>query len=266
MDSKNTENDIKNKGYYNRVEFLSIISIIVFQTILDFFIGAEFYLINAIISFSIVYMIKLFIDRAYNFHNKWNKYKEDNFFYVLYSLIAFGSGIIYVGVQYVLKYDILYPILAGGTVLTIKKILDQEYGLFFKERMKELILYGFFAIFTTIIFWGVQYILTIILGESYYIIAGAVGLAIGYTVKFVLDKIYVFKKKFGSSSQQTMFYVLYIIFGFISSVINLGTQWFLGYYYLGGYHIFGVLAGTVVGFVVKYILDKFIIFRKRNKN
>ncbi|TFF87419.1 MAG: GtrA family protein [Promethearchaeota archaeon] len=131
--------------------------------------------------------------------------------------------------------------------------------------MKELILYGFFAIFTTIIFWGVQYALTMLMGSEYYILAGAIGLAIGYTIKFILDKLYVFEKKFGSSSQQTIFYVLYILFGFVSSVLNLGTQWILGFFLLGGYNILGVLAGTVVGFLVKYILDKFIIFRKKQE-
>ncbi|MHA1230736.1 MAG: GtrA family protein [Candidatus Helarchaeota archaeon] len=252
------------KKYYNMVEFLSIIAVIIFQTLLNLFIGTDYYLINASISFSIIYLIKFLIDRHFAFYSKWDDYINDNFFYVLYSIISAGACIIYIGVQYLVGYDILFPILAGGASLTIKKILDQEYATFFRERLREIILYGFFAIFTTLIFWGVQYLLTIIIGEEYYIGAGAIGLAIGYTVKFILDKLYVFKKKFGSSSQQTAFYILYVIFGFISSVINLGTQWFLGYYFLGGYNFIGVLAGTVVGFFVKYILDKFIVFRKKN--
>ena len=253
--NKIPKKDKKVKNYYNYIEFLSIIGVIIFQTLLNFFIDTQYYLINAGISFIIIYVIKFFIDRHLNFHNKWEEFIDDNFFYVLYGLIATGSCVIYIGIQYVLKYNILFPILAGGAVLTAKKIVDQEYTFFFNEKMREIILYGFFAIFTTIIFWGIQYILTLFIGEQYYIITGAIGLAIGYTIKFLLDKLYVFKKKYGSSSQQTMFYVLYIFFGFISSVVNLVVQWILGY------NLIGLFSGTVAGFVVKYILDKFIVFR-----
>jgi putative flippase GtrA len=257
--NENKKNEQKIKTHYNLIEFLSIICVIVLQNILNLLVSAEFYIIIAALSFASIYIVKFFIDRHLNFHLKWEKYKEDNYFYVLYGIIALGAGILYVAVQYVLEFDLLYSILAGGVALTFKKIADQEYGLFFRERIKELTLYGFFAIFTTLIFWGVQYSLTLIIGVEYYIIAGAIGLAIGYTVKFVLDKFYVFKKKYGSTTQQTMFYVLYVLFGFISSVINLGVQWLLGY------NIIGVLSGTIVGFLVKYLLDKFIIFRKKSK-
>ncbi|MHA1788502.1 MAG: GtrA family protein [Candidatus Helarchaeota archaeon] len=263
MKNNTKESEVNKGNYYNKIEFLSIIIVIIIQTVLDLLIGTQYFITNALLSFSVVYCIKFIIDKKFNFYNKWDEFVNDNFFYVLYILIATGACVIYVAVQYILKYDILFPILAGGAALTIKKIVDQEYALFFKEHLKEIILYGFFAIFTTIIFWGVQYMISMIIGVEYYIIAGAIGLAIGYTVKFVLDKIYVFKKKFGSSSQQTMFYVLYILFGFISSVVNLGTQWVLGYYFLGGYNALGVLAGTIIGFFMKYLLDKFIVFRKK---
>ncbi|TFF89050.1 MAG: hypothetical protein EU549_01945, partial [Promethearchaeota archaeon] len=137
MEEKNNQKENKGEGkrsFYNLVEFFSIILIIILHNILTFIVGVDFYLITAIISFIVIYVPKFFIDRRLNFHDKWENYVEDYYFYVLYGIIVLGTGILYVAVQYVLDYDILYTILAGGVSITFKKIVDQEYDLFFKER------------------------------------------------------------------------------------------------------------------------------------
>lgn len=68
--------------------------------------------------------------------------------------------------------------------------LDEEETL--KETTQQISLYFLFAIFTTIIFWGMESIFYI-LNEQLYLFGGAIGLAIGYTIKYFLDNKFVFK-------------------------------------------------------------------------
>jgi putative flippase GtrA len=62
-----------------------------------------------------------------------------------------------------------------------------------KENIRQIFFYGFFAVFTTIIFWGTELVFKIFFVFSFSEYIGAVlGLAIGYTIKFLLDRKYVF--------------------------------------------------------------------------
>ena len=61
-----------------------------------------------------------------------------------------------------------------------------------EKTTKQLTLYLTFAIFTTIIFWGFELLFKVLFSGDVYLIGGIIGLAIGYTVKFVLDRTYVF--------------------------------------------------------------------------
>lgn len=54
-------------------------------------------------------------------------------------------------------------------------------------------LYTLFAVFTTLIFWGTQFVFRLFIGYEY--LGMLMGLAVGYTVKFFLDRRYVFLKK-----------------------------------------------------------------------
>jgi len=62
-----------------------------------------------------------------------------------------------------------------------------------KKHLFQVFLYTFFAVFTTLIFWGTE------LAFKYFFefrnseyIGAALGLAVGYTLKFFLDKRFVF--------------------------------------------------------------------------
>lgn len=56
-----------------------------------------------------------------------------------------------------------------------------------------IILYTLFAVFTTVIFWGTQFVFRLFTEYEY---AGmVVGLAIGYTVKYFMDRRFVFQKR-----------------------------------------------------------------------
>jgi len=53
-----------------------------------------------------------------------------------------------------------------------------------------ILLYTIFAVFTTLIFWTTQLLFRLYIGFEY--IGMIIGLTIGYTIKFLLDRKYVF--------------------------------------------------------------------------
>ncbi len=92
--------------------------------------------------------------------------------------VLFGS-ILGVGVAYIVKFFL------------DKFIVFEKKSTNLKQTSKEFIKYFLFAILTTAINIGGQYLLYWAFSID-YIIAGFISLAIGYFVKFLLDRKYVF--------------------------------------------------------------------------
>ncbi|MHA1451218.1 MAG: GtrA family protein [Candidatus Hodarchaeales archaeon] len=74
--------------------------------------------------------------------------------------------------------------------IVFKDSLNENESL--KNTGKQVTKYFGFAIFTTMIFWGTEGAFYFFLGDEWYLIGGIIGLIIGYTIKFVLDRKYVF--------------------------------------------------------------------------
>jgi putative flippase GtrA len=65
-----------------------------------------------------------------------------------------------------------------------------------RDELRKVSLYGVFSGFTTLIFWAFEVAFWAIWGTDFAKYAGAVlGLAIGYTVKYRLDRTFVFKEQ-----------------------------------------------------------------------
>lgn len=141
--------------------------------------------------------------------------------YLLYMFFAFLSVLVNITTQYILKSLLVESSLkdfillnnnnlnlafliqiASGTItgFILKFILD-KYIVFknqtstdkLGETFKQLIIYGCLAIFTTAVFWGTEIAFKLIFSfENSDIVGGVIGLAIGYTIKFFLDKKFVF--------------------------------------------------------------------------
>jgi len=128
---------------------------------------------------------------------------------VKYALFALISTIFNLSFQYLslLIYSgsaRLYLAMFAGTSsgLISKYILDKNY-IFYHENenktqdIKTFILYTFTGGFTTIIFWGAEIGFDAFFGnESAKYIGATIGLGIGYILKYLLDKRYVFKKRY----------------------------------------------------------------------
>ena len=123
----------------------------------------------------------------------------------LYTLFATLSTFINIGSQmlsmwiYKGLYAVEISILIGtATGLPLRYLLEKHYIFAFKsDNIKHdgqlFVLYSFMGIFTTAIFWGTEYAFHLIFAdESMRYIGGVIGLAVGFYVKYRLDKKYVF--------------------------------------------------------------------------
>lgn len=124
---------------------------------------------------------------------------------VLYSLFAAFSTVINIGCQmlsiwlykgpYAVEVSILFGTAAG---LPLRYLLEKRYIFAFKSNDivhdgRLFVLYAFMGVFTTAIFWGVEYAFHFIFGAvTMRYVGGVIGLAIGFYVKYQLDKKYVF--------------------------------------------------------------------------
>ncbi|MHA1730421.1 MAG: GtrA family protein [Promethearchaeota archaeon] len=73
-----------------------------------------------------------------------------------------------------------------------KFVVFEKKGTNFKQTSREFSKYFLFAIFTTVVInLGGQMLLFVAFGVN-YLVAGSISLACGYTVKFLLDRAYVF--------------------------------------------------------------------------
>ena len=128
---------------------------------------------------------------------------EKVFLYIYFSLIAMTLNIFSQYLVFSLhdnEYTIYVAILVGTTLGLISKYsLDRVYIFKYNinniyDYSKNFALYTFTGIFTTLIFWIFEYSFYILFDNNVAKYIGAIiGLTIGYTVKYVLDKKFVFK-------------------------------------------------------------------------
>lgn len=124
---------------------------------------------------------------------------------VLYVVLAAVATVVNIGSQalsialYHGMYAITLSILIGtGLGLLVKYVLDKRYIFRFQTRdlqhdTRLFMLYTTMGVLTTLIFWGAEWAFYVVFGTATMRYVGAlVGLAIGYLVKYHLDKRYVF--------------------------------------------------------------------------
>jgi putative flippase GtrA len=93
-------------------------------------------------------------------------------------------------------------ILAGTAAgFAVKYLLDKKWifedayaGA--RSEIRKVSLYGFFSVFTTLIFWAFEVAFLKIWGTDFAKYTGAVlGLSIGYAIKYLLDRTFVFRER-----------------------------------------------------------------------
>lgn len=126
------------------------------------------------------------------------------FKYTLFACVAtlFNLSAQYVSLHFYRGLLSLYLAIFWGTAigLMVKFILDKKYIFYYQAKskfhdLKSFILYSGTGVVTTIIFWGFELSFDWLFRFGSAKFLGAViGLAIGYFLKYNLDKKFVFSK------------------------------------------------------------------------
>lgn len=123
--------------------------------------------------------------------------------YTLFALLSTAVNIAFQYISFLLYggFLALYVAMFVGTVagLVLKYVLDKKYIFFHtpkskKDDGKKFFLYSLMGVFTTFIFWGFEIGFDLAFeDESAKYLGALIGLSIGYSVKYYLDKKFVFK-------------------------------------------------------------------------
>lgn len=123
-----------------------------------------------------------------------------------YSAIALLATAVNIGCQALVVHfyrgagHLELSVLAGTAAgLPIKYVLEKK--LIFRFSANNLghdtrlfVIYSFLGIFTTALFWGTEYLFHVWFGTDAMRYAGAaLGLTLGYTIKYQMDKHWVFR-------------------------------------------------------------------------
>lgn len=99
-------------------------------------------------------------------------------------------------------------------------------------------------------------------GEFDILVSAAVGTGVGLVVKYLLDKRFIFRFRARNAVHDSQTFALYTLTGLATTGIFWGFEFGFHYYfetkemrYLGG------VIGLVIGYWMKYHLDKRFVFR-----
>ncbi len=124
---------------------------------------------------------------------------------LLYVLFAAFSTALNIGAQilsiwlYKGLYAVEVSVLVGtATSFPLRYFLEKHHIFSFESKnvahdSRLFVLYSLMSVFTTVIFWAVEYSFQWLFGtDTMRYIGGIIGLAIGFYIKYQLDKKYVF--------------------------------------------------------------------------
>jgi putative flippase GtrA len=132
---------------------------------------------------------------------------------VAYALIASLATVANLGAQMLVVWAysgaraVELSILVGTAVgLPIKYLLEKRYVFDFRARNlvhdgSVFVMYSLLGVFTTFIFWGTEYAFHVVFhSDTMRYIGGALGLTLGYYIKYLLDRRYVFVHRSAAGS------------------------------------------------------------------
>jgi putative flippase GtrA len=124
---------------------------------------------------------------------------------LLYALFACISTLANLGAQAVVvrmfsgEYGVMFSVVMGtGIGLVVKYLLDKRWIFRWRATDKRrdahtFVLYTLTGVFTTLVFWGCEFLFQWLFHtESWRYVGACIGLAIGYVVKYRLDRALVF--------------------------------------------------------------------------
>ncbi|UPG86535.1 GtrA family protein [Luteibacter aegosomatis] len=125
-------------------------------------------------------------------------------FIALYASFCIVSMVANIGAQalasraYRGQFALLAAMVVGtGVGLCVKYLLDRNWIFRHKSdstahEARTATMYTAMGLVTTLVFWLIEWGFDHVLGDAYRYVGAAVGLTIGYTVKYFLDRRFVF--------------------------------------------------------------------------
>lgn len=127
---------------------------------------------------------------------------------LVYALVSALATVANIGTQalsmmaYGGPYAVELSVLVGTAMgFPIKYVLEKKHVFDFKadnlgHDTRLFILYGFMGVFTTAIFWGIEFAFHRLFGTDVMrYLGGVIGLTLGSYIKYHLDKRFVFKQE-----------------------------------------------------------------------
>ena len=126
--------------------------------------------------------------------------------------------------------------------------------------MKKLIfLYAFFAGISILVNLGVQSVVMFL--RFPVLIAMLFGTGFGLITKYILDKIFIFRYKTRSLAHDFKTFFGYTLMGIVTTFIFWGFELVFNYIFKNGYMtLLGGFFGLVIGYTIKYFLDRKFVF------
>lgn len=126
----------------------------------------------------------------------------------LYAVFAVLATAVNIGTQalviwlYAGAYAVPLSVLMGTAAgLPVKYVLEKRHIFSFEADNlahdgRMFVLYSTMGVFTTALFWGVEWVFHVVFGtDAMRYLGGAIGLTLGYAIKYHLDKRYVFVQR-----------------------------------------------------------------------
>ncbi len=129
--------------------------------------------------------------------------------------------------------------------------------------VKLPIVYAFLALISTAANIGTQALVANgYNGPLALTISLVIGTGVGLVVKYVLDKRYIFRFRARNLAHDSKTFALYALMGLATTAIFWGFE--IGFDYVFGtrqMRYLGGILGLLIGYVIKYYLDKQFVFR-----
>jgi putative flippase GtrA len=131
---------------------------------------------------------------------------------VLYGFLGAVSVMVNLSAQWVSvrlyqgDFSVVLSILVGTAAgLPVKYLLDRRYIFAGRARSSrvggEFLRYASTGVITTLVFWSIEWLFHLAFGSEFWrLVGGAIGLSVGFYLKYRLDARFVFRRQFDADS------------------------------------------------------------------
>ena len=130
-----------------------------------------------------------------------------------------------------------------------------------------IVKYAFFAVISTLFNLGFQYLsLHIYNGVASLYMAMSSGTLAGLVIKYLMDKKWIFYHTTNNKKDDAKKFILYSCVGGVTTAIFWGTEVVFHYLFVNPSSKYvGAILGLMVGYVLKYFLDKKYVFTQNKE-